>query len=155
MSSSVQLVIKTAFSKAIKRAFPRIGGNVEAVIVPANPQFGDYQCNNAMALFSEFKTEAAVIDQAKNPKMVADKIDAALEKEMFDKVTVAPAGFITVKLSPQWLSSQVSVEFYLYVNYFIRLIAYFMIMAVTVCVCHSPYYMLNFFIYTRVRKLFS
>jgi len=107
MSSSVQQIVKSAFAKAIKKAFPRIGANVEAEIIPANPKFGDYQCNNAMGLFSEFKTEPAVIADAKNPKMVADKIEAGLEKEgLFEKVTVAPMGFITVKLSTEWLNAQ-------------------------------------------------
>jgi len=56
MSSSVLIVVRDLFSNAIKRAFPKAGA-VETKILPSQPQFGDYQCSNAMELFSAFKSE--------------------------------------------------------------------------------------------------
>jgi arginyl-tRNA synthetase len=99
----------------------------QIALVEANPRFGDYQCNNAMGLFKDYKTQLA----ARSPKDVADKIVAALnlirpnvnEEEMvneiaaesgsaaggsghpimFSNVVVAPQGFITVVLATEWI----------------------------------------------------
>ena len=125
MSASVQNVVKKVFGNAIKKAFPKLG-QVEAMIVPANPSFGDYQCNNAMSLFSEYKAEPAVIGaDVKNPKAVADKISASLDTDMFEKVTVAPAGFISVKLSLKFINEQVRLVFMSYIVKYLLVVTHF------------------------------
>lgn len=49
---------------------------VEAAVAPCNqPKFGDYQCNNAMALFGRMKGKEGA---PKNPRAVAEAIVAAV-----------------------------------------------------------------------------
>lgn len=97
----VQTQVAAMFSNALKTiaasaAIPAPEPNV----MPANAKFGDYQCNNAMALL---KAAGPAIG-CKSPKEVADKIVEALDKEFFEDIIVAPQGFVTVKLKKEWLS---------------------------------------------------
>jgi len=100
----VQSQVASVFKKAIESLLAPLG----AVEVPevalgvAKPQFGDFQCNNAMALFKAFGKDLSV----KTPKELAEKISAALKTECFESVTVAPAGFITVRLSAHYLQQE-------------------------------------------------
>lgn len=46
--------LRTLFSAALEQAYPGVG--IAPVIAQCNnPKFGDYQCNNAMALFAQLK----------------------------------------------------------------------------------------------------
>jgi arginyl-tRNA synthetase len=63
------------------------------------PQFGDYQCNNALKLAKELKL---------NPREVAQKIASHFEKNaLISKIEIAGPGFINLTLDPAFLSSQV------------------------------------------------
>jgi len=98
--------ISAVFTAAIKRAVEGVVSVApEAAIVPANPKFGDYQCNNAMQLF---KTSGEALN-CKNPKDLADKIVSNLgeSRDLFTSIIVAPQGFITVKLNHGWISEKV------------------------------------------------
>ncbi|CAE7450316.1 EMB1027 [Symbiodinium natans] len=80
------------------------------MVAPADPRFGDYQCNNAMGLFKQSKKEGGK-EGWKSPRDVGEAIKSALPSEaadLFAEVNVAPQGFITVKLSSQWLHKQVA-----------------------------------------------
>eukprot|EP00439_Symbiodinium_sp_Y106_P028342 s47_g3.t1 len=95
------------------RALADVAGGAKVMVAPADPRFGDYQCNNAMGLFKQSKKEGGK-EGWKSPRDLAAKafaIKAALPaeaSELFEEVNVAPQGFITVKLSPQWLHKQVA-----------------------------------------------
>lgn len=98
----VQTQVATVFRQALERVLAPIGAAVpEVSIVPSKPQFGDYQCNNAMALFKAFGPQLS----AKSPRDIANQISEAMKPwdAVFESVTVAPAGFITVKLSRDWV----------------------------------------------------
>ncbi len=46
--------LRALFSAALEKAYPGIG--IAPVVAQcANPRFGDYQCNNAMALFAKLR----------------------------------------------------------------------------------------------------
>jgi len=99
----LQSSVKDLFQQALRTAFPAC--QEEAKIVPANPKFGDYQCNNAMGLFKALGTNSGYA----NPTAVAQAIANALPKnDLLSKVDVSPQGFITAKLDQAWLSNQVS-----------------------------------------------
>lgn len=99
--------VAKVFRNALEVVLLPLGGSVEIPEVAlgvAKPQFGDFQCNNAMALFKSFGKDLAV----KSPKELADKISDALTRDIFESVTVAPAGFITVKLSAAWVQAELT-----------------------------------------------
>ena len=100
----LQAQVASVFRSAIEKVLAPIGAAIpEVSLVPAKPQFGDYQCNNAMGLFKQYGSVLNV----KNPKEMADKIFAEMNSASFDSVTVAPQGFITVKLSTNgWITKE-------------------------------------------------
>ncbi|EER12926.1 arginyl-tRNA synthetase, putative [Perkinsus marinus ATCC 50983] len=103
--------VHEAFGKALRSTIP---SNLQAscpdpMVATANPKFGDYQCNNAMGLAKKFKSELP--DGMKIPKQIGEKIKSNLMEESpeeFESVTVAPAGFVTVKLSSGWIAKQLT-----------------------------------------------
>mmetsp|Transcript_85078 Transcript_85078/g.150441 ORF Transcript_85078/g.150441 Transcript_85078/m.150441 type:complete len:586 (+) Transcript_85078:57-1814(+) len=99
----VQSQVRELFATAVKAAFPTVQQDV--LVVKGNPKFGDYQCNNAMGLFRE---HGKVLGYD-SPLKVAEAIKNALPaNDLMGAITVAPQGFITVKLSEDWLSKQVA-----------------------------------------------
>jgi len=51
---SLRAELTDAFKKALEKAYP--SANIEPIVAQTNePKFGDYQCNNAMALFGQLK----------------------------------------------------------------------------------------------------
>jgi arginyl-tRNA synthetase len=95
------------FNQAIEKAFPGVASDISAVVAACNqPKFGDYQCNNAMALFGRLKgTDGA----PKNPRAVADAIVAALpETSMVSETSLAGPGFINVRINKEWLANHIS-----------------------------------------------
>jgi hypothetical protein len=53
--ASIRAELTDLFTSAINAALPAAAGTPAAVAQCGNPQFGDYQCNNAMALFGKLK----------------------------------------------------------------------------------------------------
>lgn len=97
----VNAVVKNIFAQALRNSFPSV--QQEVLLVKANPKFGDYQVNNAMGLFKDhgkalgFATPGAVAEAIK---------DGLPQNEVFSSITVAPQGFVTVKLSEAWITQQ-------------------------------------------------
>jgi len=51
---SLRAELTDAFKKALEKAYP--SAKIEPIVAQTNePKFGDYQCNNAMALFGQLK----------------------------------------------------------------------------------------------------
>lgn len=102
---SITASLDAAFRNAIRDAF---GLDADPAIAPAaNPQFGDYQCNAAMALA---KRVSEATGQKTNPRQVAEQLLAKLDlgEMSAEKPGVAGPGFINVRLSPLWLAQQVN-----------------------------------------------
>jgi len=97
--------ISSLFDTAIASAFPSV--STSAVVAPCDqPKFGDYQCNNAMALFGKMKGQEGA---PKNPRAVAEAILAALPASPLIKETsLAGPGFINIRLSSEWLAAHVT-----------------------------------------------
>jgi arginyl-tRNA synthetase len=102
---SIDLEITRLFNAAIASSFPST--NVPAVVAICNqPKFGDYQCNNAMALFGRLKGQP---DAPKNPRAVAEAILAALPPSpLISETSLAGPGFINIKLNVNWLEQHVT-----------------------------------------------
>uniref|UniRef100_A0A0G4GJL9 arginine--tRNA ligase n=1 Tax=Chromera velia CCMP2878 TaxID=1169474 RepID=A0A0G4GJL9_9ALVE len=98
---SCQQHVEGLFKAAARKAFPSISH--EPRITPSNPKFGDYQCSSAMSLFKQFGSALG----ADSPMKVGEKLKENLPKDpALQDVIVAPAGFVTVRLSNEWLSQQ-------------------------------------------------
>ena len=77
--------------------------DADPLLVPTgNPQFGDYQCNAAMALAKQTKNK---------PRDVAEAIKTAVtanRSTLIDRLEIAGPGFINVFLSKSWLETQLA-----------------------------------------------
>jgi len=94
----VQAQVSSLFAQALRTAFPSI--QQEVIIGPANPKFGDFQCNNAMSILKEHGAalgfaNGIAIGQAITKCLPANDILASCD--------VSGPGFVTVKLNPEWL----------------------------------------------------
>lgn len=72
------------------------------ITISTQPQFGHYQCNNALKLAKELK---------KNPREVAQAIVTAWEKldgDMITKFEIAGPGFINIFLDTKFLSEEIT-----------------------------------------------
>ena len=71
---------------------------IPEVVQSTQPQFGHYQCNNALKLGKILK---------KNPREVAEQIIAHCDKSsIIERLEIAGPGFINITLFPSFLSQQ-------------------------------------------------
>eukprot|EP00922_Rhytidocystis_sp_ex-Travisia-forbesii_P039818 GHVS01059248.1.p1 GENE.GHVS01059248.1~~GHVS01059248.1.p1 ORF type:complete len:636 (+),score=117.61 GHVS01059248.1:47-1954(+) len=93
--------VKNAFSSSIKSAFPLV--TADPIIAPSSAKFGgDYQCNSAMSIFKQHGKHLGIA----SPKQAGDLMKEHMTTSMFSSVTVSNQGFVTVKISSEWLSQQ-------------------------------------------------
>ncbi len=93
------------FKVALSNAYPDAGEY--PIMAPCGQvKFGDYQCNNAMALHGKLKgTEGA----PKAPRDVANAIVAAIPpNDMIENTSLAGPGFINIKLSQSYIANKVT-----------------------------------------------
>ena len=87
----------------VRSAFGRVfsGEDFSGVrVLPAtDPKFGDYQCNDALKFAKRFKV---------NPRELAAKVVAALDRDCFEKVEVAGPGFLNLTVAPAWLNGELA-----------------------------------------------
>lgn len=73
--------LRTLFSAALEQAYPGIG--IQPIIAQTgNPKFGDYQCNNAMALFGKLKGQVCAADLSGEVALV--QINCRMPKNMME-----------------------------------------------------------------------
>ncbi|KAL6006054.1 hypothetical protein ACLOJK_040099 [Asimina triloba] len=79
--------------------------NVEPAVAYCTAKFGDYQCNNAMSLWSKMKGKST---EFKNPNSVGQAIMRNLPpSEMIESTSVAGPGFVNIILSSQWIAKSI------------------------------------------------
>lgn len=106
---SVLYIVESFFKKAIESAFPNLDPAILVVDVTRtkNAQFGDYQCNSAMSIFTSVK---GTPNAMKSPRDVANSIITAMKQienpVLQSELTVAGAGFINARLTPTFLSAR-------------------------------------------------
>jgi len=107
--SSLQGKLQEAFGEALTSLGP-LPGPVSPQVSVADPRFGDYQCNNAMVLFKLAKQNPGTLGDWRSPKDAGEALKAALPSEMdavLESVSVAPQGFVTMKLRLSWIEEEV------------------------------------------------
>jgi len=113
--------VTARFRAALAAAYPGVEG-VEAAVTPTkdkDAKFGDYQCNNAMALFGKLKGKEGA---PKSPRDVAAAVLAALpadalpatgadaagkQSALIAETSVAGPGFINVRLGTDFVAQRV------------------------------------------------
>lgn len=107
--------VTARFRAALLAAFPDVEG-VSAVVTQTkdkDAKFGDYQCNNAMAMFAKLKGKEGA---PKSPRDVAAAIVAALPADasassasssLIAETSVAGPGFINVRLGTDFVAARV------------------------------------------------
>ena len=94
-------IIKTSLKHAAGKAFGDRLLNFEPSVANAsNANFGDFQCNSAMALAKELKLA---------PRAIAEQLVSNLEPNAaFETPSIAGAGFINIKLKQEFLEAQLN-----------------------------------------------
>ncbi|KVH97029.1 Aminoacyl-tRNA synthetase, class I, conserved site-containing protein [Cynara cardunculus var. scolymus] len=71
----------------------------------AKKEFGDYQCNNAMILWSKIKGKGT---EFRGPQLVGQAIMKNLPtSDMIESTSIVGPGFVNVKLSRQWMEKSI------------------------------------------------
>ncbi|EPS67056.1 hypothetical protein M569_07720, partial [Genlisea aurea] len=101
---SLKKQIAKLFEESLKVTVPE--ESVDPVVEPCqNTRFGDYQCNNAMGLWSKIKGNNGPFT---GPRPIGQAImDNLPASEMVDSCSVAGPGFVNVVLSQQWIAKRI------------------------------------------------
>lgn len=101
---SVKQQISRLFETSLKTTFPD-EGNVELMVAISTQKFADYQCNNAMGLFSKIKGKST---EYRNPNSVGQAIARNLPpSDIIESTSVAGPGFVNVVLSNKWVAQYI------------------------------------------------
>ncbi|KAJ7969524.1 Arginine-tRNA ligase [Quillaja saponaria] len=80
--------------------------DVEPLVAACTAKFGDYQCNNAMGLWSRIKGKGS---EFRGPPSVGQAIMKNLPpSEMIESCSVAGPGFVNVIISKDWLAKKLT-----------------------------------------------
>ncbi|KAL0015615.1 hypothetical protein SO802_002684 [Lithocarpus litseifolius] len=101
---NVKRKLAKLFEVALKVTVPSIA-DVEPLVAACTGKFGDYQCNNAMGLWSKIKGKET---EFKGPPAVGQAIMRNLpQSDIIESCSVAGPGFVNVKLSRNWMAQSI------------------------------------------------
>ncbi|KMZ68779.1 Arginine--tRNA ligase [Zostera marina] len=100
--------VKHQISKLVKislaKCFPG-DACIEPLVAICTNKFGDYQCNNAMGIWSKIKGKST---EFKNPNSVGQAIVRNLpQSEIIGSTSVAGPGFVNILLSDEWVAKSI------------------------------------------------
>ncbi|KAL6511843.1 hypothetical protein OROGR_021440 [Orobanche gracilis] len=102
---SVKQQLEKLFEESLKVTVPEELNVVPAIAPCQNPNFGDYQCNNAMGLWSKIKGTGT---QFRGPQPIGEAIKNNLpQSDMLATCSIAGPGFVNVKLSSHWIAKSI------------------------------------------------
>lgn len=90
--------LEKRFSEAAKKSLPPFTSPIE-VAQSTNDKFGHYQFNSSMKIAKEL---------GQNPRQIAEKILAALDRSGLEKIEIAGPGFINITFNKEALENQLS-----------------------------------------------
>ncbi|KAI0496816.1 hypothetical protein KFK09_023140 [Dendrobium nobile] len=103
-TGSVKQQLAKLFEGSLKVIFPE-EPNMEPLIAVCTAKFGDYQCNNAMGIFSKIKGKSTAF---KNPNSVGQAISRHLPpSNIIESTSVAGPGFVNIVLSSKWVAQNI------------------------------------------------
>ncbi|KAI5081090.1 hypothetical protein GOP47_0004273 [Adiantum capillus-veneris] len=96
--------LATLVKDALGSLFPEDAG-MEPLVAACTNKFGDYQCNNAMGIWSKIKGKSS---EFKSPNAVGQGIAKALPSSpLIEKTSVAGPGFINIIVSSRWMEERI------------------------------------------------
>ncbi|KAI3505548.1 hypothetical protein L1887_27680 [Cichorium endivia] len=102
---SLKEQLTTLFEVSMKVTLPEEPDVVPLIVACAKKEFGDYQCNNAMSLWSKTKGKGT---KFKGPQPIGQAIMRNLPtSNMIESCSIAGPGFVNVKLSKQWMAKRI------------------------------------------------
>ncbi|XP_078159698.1 arginine--tRNA ligase, cytoplasmic-like isoform X1 [Carex rostrata] len=102
-TGSVKQQLASLVKSSLQATFPDLADVEPQVAVSA--KFGDYQCNNAMGLWSKIK---GLGTDFKNPISVGEALAKNLpQSEIIESTSVARPGFVNINLSNNWISKRI------------------------------------------------
>ncbi|CAI7769416.1 unnamed protein product, partial [Closterium sp. NIES-53] len=103
---SVRDLVAQLVAESLAKTFPDLPDLEPLVTTCNNPKFGDYQCNNAMGIWSRIKGSTT---EFKNPNAIGQAIAKNLPPSpMVEKTSIAGPGFVNIVLTQAWLEEHVS-----------------------------------------------
>ncbi|KAJ9183884.1 hypothetical protein P3X46_007683 [Hevea brasiliensis] len=103
-SGNLKKQLAKLFEASLRETVPS-KHDVEPLVAACTAKFGDYQCNNAMSLWSKIKGKNT---DFKGPPAVGQAIMKNLPpSEMIESCSVAGPGFVNVVLSKTWLAEKI------------------------------------------------
>lgn len=104
-AGTVKKQLSKLFEQSLRITVPS-ESDVEPLIAACALKFGDYQCNNAMGLWSRIKNKKD--NGFKGPPSIGKVIMENLPPtEMIEKCTLAGPGFVNIKLSTSWIAKNI------------------------------------------------
>ncbi|KAF5743012.1 hypothetical protein HS088_TW09G01074 [Tripterygium wilfordii] len=101
---TVKQLLAQLFEQSLRTTVPD-EPDVEPLVAACTGKFGDYQCNNAMGLWSKIKGKGT---QFRGPPSVGQAIMGNLPpSEMIESSSVAGPGFVNVVLSKDWMAKKI------------------------------------------------
>ncbi|MCO5613462.1 hypothetical protein L7F22_067739 [Adiantum nelumboides] len=95
--------LATLVRNALGALFPEDA--MEPLVAACTNKFGDYQCNNAMGIWSKIKGKSS---EFKSPNAVGQGIAKALPSSpLIEKTSVAGPGFVNVIISSRWMEERI------------------------------------------------
>ncbi|THU51982.1 hypothetical protein C4D60_Mb06t36810 [Musa balbisiana] len=99
---SVKQQLSRLLKESLQALFP---DEIEPLVAACQAKFGDYQCNNAMGLWSQLKGKPT---EFKNPNSIGQAIAKNLpQSEVIESTSVAGPGFVNITLSNKWISKHI------------------------------------------------
>ncbi|VAH14907.1 unnamed protein product [Triticum turgidum subsp. durum] len=102
-AGSVKQQISNLVALSLRATVPEV--DVEPIVEVCTGKFGDYQCNNAMGLWSKVKGSGTSF---KNPNAIGQAIAKNLPAcDVIESASVAGPGFVNIVLSKSWVAKRI------------------------------------------------
>uniref|UniRef100_A0A0E0KYU9 arginine--tRNA ligase n=1 Tax=Oryza punctata TaxID=4537 RepID=A0A0E0KYU9_ORYPU len=102
-AGSVKQQLSKLVTASLRTTVPEV--EVEPMVEVCTAKFGDYQCNNAMGLWSRIKGSGTSF---KNPNAIGQAIAKNLPpSDIIESTSVAGPGFVNIVLSNSWVAKRI------------------------------------------------
>ncbi len=96
--ATLEEMLAQAMGRAFVAAFPDLTPSNISVTATTQPEFGQYQCNNAMSLAKQLKQK---------PRDIAQKVlDSMTMPASIERIDIAGPGFLNIHLESEWLADR-------------------------------------------------
>ncbi|BBN07023.1 arginyl-tRNA synthetase [Marchantia polymorpha subsp. ruderalis] len=102
---SVRQQLANLMKESLRATVPELSEEEPVVSACNNAKHGDYQCNNAMGIFSKIKGKSTTY---KNPNSIGQAIAKNIPESTFvEKTSIAGPGFVNIVLRTDWIENRI------------------------------------------------